>query len=416
MIRVYSFFKYRYARPLRVRVRVVSAAIAVMVLAVSKRASADTVRTLDGKTYDGEIRFQAGQSLHVLDKQGRDAAIKLSHLLDATASGVPLPVLNRGVVMTDGTTIAGSIDAIGDKFVRVTPAGGPTIQIAIEQVARVVFQPAAPEQFTGTAAGSVGLLLKGGDFLEAKLRNYDGYSMRMESTLFGLGDFDTHDKAVALVLKPARKLEADTIVRTKAGSELPAERVTFERDRVNFSIAAIGAMGVLRRDLYQIRCGGGRLVSLIDLRPDKIEAADPATALAIDKTNVGLSTGLLGPSAEHAIATSLFSRVSYALDEQYDLFTARVGMPVDAVPMVAIRFGVLVDGKSVASETLTSIDDPASFSIDLRHAKRLTLLVETSGLSTGPPGIWADPKLLKHQSPVTKDDKGREQPEQPSNR
>jgi hypothetical protein len=360
--------------------------------------SADIIHTLDGKTYDGEIRLEGGQSIHIVDKDGRNSAVKLSHLLDASFDASPVSAMSRGVVLTDGTVLAGSVDNIGDKTVQVTPPECASLSVPVGRVARILFQSAPSELIDKAPAGASGLLLKGGDFFEGQIRGFNGRNIRIESALLGVAEFDTQDKAVALIFRPAKPLDGEIIIRTTNGGELAADHLSLDHGQLKFNAIGIGPMALPRKDLASIHTGGGRLIPLTELRPDAVEG-DPATGYQIDSTNIGLRPRLFGVDLKHAVSVATGTTVTFSLDEKYDVFTAKVGPPADAVPMVQLRFAVIVDGKESATATQSAVDDPAAFSVDIRHAKKLTLVVTaSSSAGSGLCGIWGDPQLVRHAS------------------
>jgi hypothetical protein len=125
----------------------------------------------------------------------------------------------------------------------------------------------------------------------------------------------------------------------------------------------------------------------------------------VDSTTCGAPAALVGFVPRRSLGQSPGTSLTFDLGDgtHYASFVARAGVPAALVPAGRARFTVLVDGvERFHSEPRTSVDDPVPVAVSLKGAKSLTLRVEngdaTDGAkaaSSGAPGLWAEPLLVK---------------------
>jgi NPCBM/NEW2 domain len=368
--------------------------IFLLFLAFGSSAHAGSLRTLDGKSYDGEIRLERPGYFLVVPKVGSLVRVEPANVIDAVLTSTKAPVLSHGVVLTDGTALSGTVDAITDDSVHLT-CGGKPITVSMTNVARVLFAASSADQMAKVPADTSGLLLVNGDFYAGEFRGYERGSVKVESVLFGIATFPVGSKAIALILRDAAPAKGDLVVRLLDGSVLTGDRFEVDGTSLKMTAGLLGPITIDGKNLAEIHIGGDRMQSLADLQPQKVDGGEPQRVLAINATTVGLAPKLRGVDSDRAIGQSAGSSITYALEGKYKLFFSAVGVPMNAVPFTRAKFSVIVDGKPAITGTdQSSLDDALNISVKVTGAQSLTLKVESDSPVTVP-GLWCNPVLLK---------------------
>jgi hypothetical protein len=366
-------------------------------------ARAGAVRTLDGRAFDGEVRLDRSGTQLIVDTGASSTKVELADVLDAILRPVARATApDRGVVLVDDSVVAGTIEGIDERVVRLRRQGvARPIEAPIERVARVMFQPASAELAAKAPAGNAtttGVLLANGDFFEGKVRSFDGRTIRVDSLLFGPAAFDVNLQAVQLVLRPSSPTSGPgsgtSVVRLTDGSSINATGFNVEAANLRIISDALGSISVRLDDVAEIHAGGGRVQPLAELTPT-VKAN--GGAFAVDATSVGLSAMVAGMRSQRTVTMTNGAQASYPLNGEAQLFTCRAGVPRGVLPTVAVRFIVLLDGHEAwRSGARSSLDEPVDVSVKLGEAKTLTLAVESSrpAGSVGAVGAWCDPALV----------------------
>ena len=361
---------------------------------VAQTAFAGTVTTLDGRSFEGEVKFDTRTALGVVQKNGVGVRVELDKLLRATFEPVSSKsteasrsheiLLARGIVTADGTAIAvENFLKVDKQTVRVTKSdtvGGGEATLRADRVARIVLAPLPDELLVAAPAGKSGVILDGGDFAEGELVNVDNGKVKLNSILFGPQSFECGTRALAVILRPARRPdESARLVMTLAdGSVLAGDAITTERGRASIDDSSFGAVSAPIKDVIEIRAGGERLVPL-----ETVKGVASAAAAG--------PVPLFGLTPAHAVAVRAGSPIAIDLDGKYESFIARVGVPLAIAPARPARVVLLVDGvERFRSEPLTSVDDPVPVAVSLKGTKKLELRVDEGG----PAVVLADPVLV----------------------
>ena len=183
---------------------------------------------------------------------------------------------NSGVVLTDGTMVAGVPRTLADGKVLLYPrfardgqvldwpvteeqraaAIKQNLTIPIVQVARLRFSPEPPDLSALNPGGGPGVLLMTGDFLEAEIDRL-GYSQYMDvnSILFGVKRLDAPREVICAVLRDAKPDAALYEVRLRDRSVLYAKSIAVDGE---FITVESTILGILKYPVSQI--------SLIEVR------------------------------------------------------------------------------------------------------------------------------------------------------
>jgi hypothetical protein len=357
-------------------------------------APGDTVRTTAGRAYAGTVSID-GHALRV-----GPTTMPVGDVLEVTL-GRAVRTGRQSCVLANGSTLAGRVEGIDDRIVRVTMPAMGTVPVPVDRVARVCFGPVPGELLAKVPGdGGRGLLLRDGDFFDGQLAGFDGANVTMTSPLLGEATFGVADRAAALVLRPAGRPEGAWVVRTTDGSVLVADDLSLTNGSVRVTVAGVGPMAVRLADVASIRAGGERFTSLADLTPAR---GSPT----VDGTPVGLPPRLVGGEAVgRSVCVSAGAPVTYKLAGGYAAFAGRVGVPAGVVPMAGVRWSVRVDGRVVADGGAgrTSVDDPVWVGVPVAGAAELTLSVEPANGSTTGVGLvlFADPVLVRAAPATTR--------------
>src|SRR4051812_39336037 len=195
-----------------------------------------SLTTLDGRSFDGDVKVSSRDALVVSPKGGSTTRVELANVLSASfissSDAIPDVPMSKGVVMADGSALAAEALLRADvDVVRLDVVGGDGKQVAVKtpDVARIVLGPLTADLLKRVPPGDhSGVLLDGGDFVEGEFRGIDGGKVRISSVLFGLQSFDAGRQAIAVILRAAREPDGAFIVRLANGSVLAGKSVAFE--------------------------------------------------------------------------------------------------------------------------------------------------------------------------------------------
>jgi hypothetical protein len=160
----------------------------------------------------------------------------------------------NGIVLTDGTMLAGNVDRIENGKVSFLPRfaavdGSPTqrphtdaqraaseqkkqfVEFKLDDVARARFAPEPPELAKFAPPGATGVLLLGGDFLEADVQRLAyGEFLDVNSVLFGAKRMSARGECICAVLRDVKPRSAAYEVRLRDGSIINAARISLAGD------------------------------------------------------------------------------------------------------------------------------------------------------------------------------------------
>ncbi len=348
---------------------------------VGPAARADTVWMTDGRAVDGAAVVD-GHDLRV-----GGAAVPIDDVLVATFAR-RVRTGPQSCVLVDGTVLAGRVDGIDDRVVRMTTASLGRVSVGVGRVARVCFEPVPGERLSGVSGG---LLLRDGDFFEGAFQRLDGAGVTLVSPLLGEATFGVADRAAAWVVRPAARADGDWVVRTTDGSVLVANSLSLAGGAASAEVMGVGSLAVPLGDVAEVRAGGDRVASLAD----RVPVAGSAVA---DGTPIGLAPRLVGGAVGRSVCVPAGGSATYQLDGATAL-ACRVGVPAGLVPTAAVRWSVAVDGRTVATGgPVTSVDDPVLVGVPTAGAGQLTLAVEPgAGVA-----LFADPVLARAGGAATR--------------
>ncbi len=158
----------------------------------------------------------------------------------------------RGILLRNGSLIAGNIHRLDDTSVRLQRKEGELV-IPASQVARLLFYPVTADAAQRLKPGRTGVLLGSGDFVDGDVNFKDG-QVRVSSVLFGSRTFNTWDQTVAIVLAEPRARPGQFEIRTADGSIIQAAAVEpYKSDRLRIRDQSDVLLTCYTADLLEIR-------------------------------------------------------------------------------------------------------------------------------------------------------------------
>ena len=121
------------------------------------------------------------------------------------------PTIPRGLILRDGSRLAGEVVSIDESKVTYRPAaGGEPKSVVIDSVAVVLFRPYLETMVDVLQTDSSGVMLRSGDFMEGSTTTVQHGRVTLSSDVFGLKTFNTDSEAVVLVLhRPPAALKGE---------------------------------------------------------------------------------------------------------------------------------------------------------------------------------------------------------------
>ena len=148
-----------------------------------------TVHTLSGKAYQGLVSVDARGFLLVNQPMTGLVRVNGDDVLEATFREVDEPpAMRQGVVLTDGTAVAGEIISADETTLHLA-RDGKDVAVPLDRVARVLFRPVPGKTLADLPAGRYGAALDSGDFFEGEFKGISDGRVRFDSVLFGAAQF-----------------------------------------------------------------------------------------------------------------------------------------------------------------------------------------------------------------------------------
>jgi NPCBM/NEW2 domain len=381
-----------------VAIRCALTALCLLPSALCSSCFAGTVRTLDGKTYDGVVSIDTRGYLLVDQTVGSIVKVMPDDVLDAQfyPAGGKVGALQQGFVLTDGSAIAGEAKSVDDTVLRYRRQGND-LSVPVSHVARIQFKPVTQKALDALPPGHTGVLLDDGDFFEGQFTQFRDNRVQLSSVLFGLRQFEISKRVVAVVLANIAPAKSDWIVRLTDGTIVLAESLSFDNGRLIAQDLSHQKFVATARDLIDYRMGDNRLVPLTDLKPDSVTPAGPAF-MRIDATTAGVPMALSDGPISHGLGTSAGTSITYTLDGQYRTFICQGGVPAGLAPSAKVQFLVTGDGKDLfRSPPRTSVDKPLAIVLSVKGMRTLVLQIRSdASADLGAHGLWAEPALVKN--------------------
>jgi hypothetical protein len=335
-----------------------------------------TVEYIGGDPVVCTIEFDFGGMI-LRAGQGAAAKVDFSSIYQVKFNSAGPDDCQPGVILIDGTRIAGTHEPAPDDSVKFRARGLVTPPIPTKAIAWIVYLPFPAAQAADTPAGETGALLPGGDFFSGSIRGIDTQEVRVMNSVLGPRKFDIKKREVAAIAQsPARPLAAQFEIRTRDGSVFGAD--SFVSDHSGLTIRGnplYEGLHVPAPEITEIRSGINRCRPLVATQLQ----AEPAAGLHVTPD---------GP-----IASDLKTALTCPVPPGFTEFITRVAPGADAAPGQKFVFTLFVNGAQVARSTVMESNSPPQLiRIPLNAARVLSLRVDGTG--TAGTGRWLQPMFV----------------------
>ena len=169
----------------------------------------------------------------------------------------------RGVLLRDGSFVAGTVKQADSSAVRVSFAGRKDVPVLSSKVARIILRPPQQPLDFEITHGRTGVFMKNGDFFESEFVGVEWNALTMSSVLFGMKRFSSEGsgESLVLVLNDVVAPKTQFEVRTLDGSVFHGVKVTAHAQTIQLEEPLLGEIAVPVTELYEIRALEPRVAS-----------------------------------------------------------------------------------------------------------------------------------------------------------
>jgi hypothetical protein len=169
----------------------------------------------------------------------------------------------RGIILRNGTFLAGSITKADESAVRIAFAGRKDAPILNNRIARLVLRPPRQALPYDIAQDRTGVFIKSGDFFECDFRSVERNTLTVSSVLFGLKRFGIEDSGpLVVVMNDVVNEKSGYEVRLLDGSVLRATNVRATPTSLTATDSILGDLTFPVTELVEVRQLG---VTIADL-------------------------------------------------------------------------------------------------------------------------------------------------------
>jgi hypothetical protein len=177
-----------------------------------------------------------------------------AHNLDLPTAPLTRPRYPPGVLMMNGSIIPGPIESADRSSVKIA---GVTSSLSSIRVARLIFKPLTASMETNLLRGRVGVLLKGGDFVEGEFAGFKGGEVEINSVILGTKKVSLV-QAVAVILREPKTLPVKFEVTTRDNGLYRVNTLGLQKDSLLLSDAALPSTTLPVAEVLEIAQGAAR--------------------------------------------------------------------------------------------------------------------------------------------------------------
>jgi len=160
----------------------------------------------------------------------------------------------RGVMLRNGTFLAGQAVKADQSAVRFSILGGPEAPVLSSRVARLVLRPPRQPLPYDIALGRGGVFMRNGDFFESDFQGLERNTLTVSSVLFGLKRFAVEgNDALVVVLNDVAAINSGFEVRLLDGSVLRAQKVRAKPASLVIEDSILGELAIPFSELVALR-------------------------------------------------------------------------------------------------------------------------------------------------------------------
>jgi len=365
----------------------------ILSLCLALTADAGSVRLLSGETYEGKLQFVNNQIV-VNAAKNSSTPVDLSNVLDAIfqpmhgEKGESLP---RGVMLTDGTVIAGEV---------AEPGGSPIVKLGeitvpATSVAWMIYGPILRNKIPAASSGQTGAILLDGQFFPGTIGDIVNKKVAINSALFGPQRFSIGggEKAqiAALVLHDIQPNIGHYEVIAKDGSTYLVDTIRTDVDGILIHDSIAGDVKIKNDNLSEIRLSSRQYQYLTGLKPAQVDVpkggdANSAFTVETEADYDNMESLLTAPNVA----------VSYQVPQGFTIFSCTIFVPKDAVAGARYTFSIYGDGRLLSrSVPIAAGDNPQHISVAMANAKMIAIRLEPMAPNAAAWGKWAQPMFMR---------------------
>jgi NPCBM/NEW2 domain len=276
-----------------------------------------------------------------------------------------------------------------------------TLDLPLELIAGILFRSSldrvGDDQLAARIDASVGqtdrVLLENGDELTGTIAGLEDkvLSLQTGADRVGADKVDVEAKTIAAVIfnptliHKSRPSGLRALVGFSDGSRVTAIAITADKNNAQIKLIGGAVLKCSTDAIAALQPLGGRAVYLSDLKPASyrhIPYLQLAWPFFADRSVLGGQLRAGGKIYAKGLGMHSPARITYDLDRPFRRFEAEVAIDAEAGPGGSAVFHVFTDDGSGAwqeratSETIRGGDPPATLSVDVTGAKRISLLVD----------------------------------------
>jgi hypothetical protein len=371
---------------------------------LSAAPATDAVDTVDGRRVTGSIVSMDAGALRIKKDGGDPAGIRPGDIssislargesapnikkypeLVVTYAGDSVPardIMLDKDVLSFSNPLLGSISVPAERIVTIVfpPPGrdGPSI---IEECARRGYKHGSRDRLVvlrpdGKVQSIEGLLRKvGADKISFNFSGRDRTISRSSVMVVLMARLAAPKKPVVCEILGA----GDT--------RFKAESVRIAEKKVTAVSPAFGDLDLDRATVSTITFKSDRVVMLSDLKPVEAEEYgffDVTFSHRLNRSVGGGPLKMAGRTYTAGVGMHSYSRLAWDIGGKYSTFLATVGIDDSVRPHGNANLTILADGKEILKPVkLTGVDKPVKVRMDVKGAKKLTLLVDFGGDGLG---------------------------------
>lgn len=341
------------------------------------------------------VRIEA-DGRYVFDVAGQPRELRAAELVSwgaptESSQGVQIVLDREALVVAADVELSGEELAVEGSSLWSGARRTSALRLPLALVAGVLFQPSADTDardrfllaIASDESNSERLFLANGDELSGTLVELTRSSLEFESSV---GKIDVElDKVAALAFDPALRTkeaddEAGLMVGLAGGTRLRVASITTDEQVATLVLADDVTWRVDLSAIVWLRPAHADVVFLSDLAPASyrhLPFLDLAWPYELDRSVAG---GLLRSGGQlylKGVSMHSTARLTWDLDRPWRRFEAEIALDDSAGKRGSVVFRVFTDGKEAfASPVVRGGEPPQSVSVDVRGAKRLSLIVD----------------------------------------
>jgi hypothetical protein len=161
-----------------------------------------------------------------------------------------------GVVLIDGSFLAGRAGMLDDKQLTLVGPGNSKLRIAREKVARILLRGLSAEMAARIKDTDQGLLNNDGEFVACQVASLDDHQVQASTVALGLEGYELNTVA-ALVMQPIKPTAGAYQIITTDGSEHHTRELQFKAGALVFNTDCLGELSLKPEQIRQILHAAG---------------------------------------------------------------------------------------------------------------------------------------------------------------